>query len=320
MNTPIYIAATGHHIPEERITNDQLVATLDTTHEWIMRHVGIRERRAARRDQRPSDLGVLATADALGKGGWKASEVDLLICATTTPDALAPATACYMGQKLGIDPVAFDVGAACSGFLYALQTTAGMIATGNYRRAVCVASEDYTRLTDYTNRETCIFFGDSAGAALMQPEEPELGLELVDVQLTNVNEGVPYVGLPINGYFSQVGNQVLQYATKCFMARSTEMLEKHGLTPGDLRAFVGHQANLIMLNSVVEKLGLRPDQHWHNVEWVGNQGCAGVASALSFHLEKHRDELKHGDWFLLTTFGAGFTTGSALLRWIDKRG
>ena len=320
MKTPVYIPATGYFFPEGRITNDQLVATLPTTHEWIMSHVGIRERRAARRDQRPSDLGVLASRDALQKAGWSADDVDLLVCATTTPDALAPATACYMGMKLGIDPVAFDVGAACSGFVYALQVTAGMIAQGGYRRALCVATEDYTRLTDYTNRQTCIFFGDSAGVALMQAEQPDVGLELVDVLLVNVNEGVPYVGLPINGFFSQVGNKVLDYATKCFLARSTEMLERHGLKPADLRAFVGHQANLIMLEQVANTLGLRQDQHWHNVEWCGNQGCAGVASTLALHLEQQRDSLKHGDWFLLTTFGAGFTTGSALLRWIDTRG
>lgn len=320
MKTPVYIPATGHHFPEDRITNDQLVATLATTHEWIMNHVGIRERRAARRDQRPSDLGVLATRDALGKAGWKPEDVDLLVCATTTPDALAPATACYMGMKLGIDPVSFDVGAACSGFMYALQVTAGMMLAGGYKRAVCCAAEDYTRLTDYTNRQTCIFFGDSAGVALMQPEKPEVGLELVDVLLVNVNEGVPFVGLPINGYFSQVGNKILDYATKCFLNRSTEMLDRHSLKPSDLRAFVGHQANLIMLNAVADKLGLRPDQHWHNVEWCGNQGAAGVASTFSHGLDQHRDSLRHGDWFLLTTFGAGFTTGSALFRWIDTRG
>lgn len=319
MKTPVYIAATGHYVPEERITNEQLVnsPSLDTSHEWIMSHVGIEERRSARRDQRPSDLGVLAVRDALPKAGWSEDELDLLVCATTTPDALAPATACFMGHKMGIDPVAFDVGAACSGFIYALQVTAGMIHAGGYGRAVCCASEDYTRLTDYTNRQTCIFFGDSAGVALMQPERPSKGLELVDVHLANVNEGAPYVGLPINGYFSQVGNKVLQYATKCFMDRSREILERNDLRAQDLRAFVGHQANLVMLNSVVGELGLTPEQHWHNVEWVGNQGAAGVATAFSQKLEEHRDDLKDGDLFLLTTFGSGFTTGSALLRWID---
>jgi 3-oxoacyl-[acyl-carrier-protein] synthase-3 len=317
VRTPVYIAATGHYVPEERITNAQLEASLDTTDEWIMSHVGIKERRSARRDQRPSDLGVLATRHALEKAGWKVEDVDLLVCATTTPDALAPATSCFMGMKLGVNPVSLDVAAACSGFLYALQATHGLMLAGGYRRAICCATEDYTRMTDYTNRETCIFFGDSAGVALMQHEKPERGLELVDVHLVNVNEGAPNVDLPINGYFSQTGSKVRDYASECFYARSAEMLEKHGLAAGDLRAFVGHQANLVILNLTAERLGLTPEQHWHNVEWVGNQGAAGVATCFSQKLEEHADDLKDGDTFLLTTFGAGFTTGSALLRWID---
>lgn len=318
MSAPIYISAIGHYVPEERITNDLLVQTLDTSAEWIMSHVGIAERRAARRDQRPSDLGMLAARDALGKAGWTEEEVELLVCATTTPDALAPATSCIIGQKMGINPVSFDVGAACSGFIYALRVTQGMMLAGGYQRAICCATEDYTRLTDYTNRETCIFFGDSAGVALMQPEKPARGLELVDVILVNVNEGAGHVRLPINGYFSQTGNMVLRYASECFLARSLEMLARHGLEPSDLRAFVGHQANLVMLEAVVSDLGLTPEQHWHNVEWCGNQGAAGVATAFSLKLEEHADSLKDGDLFLLTTFGAGFTTGSALLRWIDS--
>ncbi len=317
MKTPVYIPVMGHHVPEERITNEQLEASLETTDDWIMSHVGIKERRSARRDQRPSDLGVLASQHALEKAGWKAEDVDLLVCATTTPDALAPATSCFIGMKMGINPVSVDVAAACSGFVYALQATHGFMLSGGYRRAICCATEDYTRMTDYTNRETCIFFGDSAGTALMQLEQPKTGLELVDVHLVAVNEGAPHVDLPINGYFSQVGNKVRDYATRCFYDRSVEMLERHDLKAGDLRAFVGHQANLVVLNLVAERLGLTAEQHWHNVEWVGNQGAAGVATCFSQKLEEHAADLKDGDLFLLTTFGAGFTTGSALLRWID---
>lgn len=318
MKSPIYIVATGHYVPEERITNAQFEATLDTTDEWIRAHVGILERRKARPDQRPSDLGIEATRMALERAGWQPQELELLVCATTTPDALAPSTACFMGKKMGIDPVAFDVGAACSGFIYALSVTQGMMLAQGFRRAVCCATEDYTRLTDYTNRETCIFFGDSAGAVLMQPERPRRGLEIVDVLQVNVNEGAPHVGLPINGYFSQVGRKVYEYATECFRRRAHEILERNNLTPGDLRAFVGHQANLVMLESVTAELGLSPEQHWHNVEWVGNQGAAGVITAFSQSLSEHETTLRNGDLFLLTVFGSGFTTGSALLRWIDE--
>jgi 3-oxoacyl-[acyl-carrier-protein] synthase-3 len=221
-----------------------------------------------------------------------------------------------MAKKIGIDPVAFDVNAACSGFVYGLATAQGLMDSFGYRRVALTTAEKYTRVTDYDDRATCIFFGDSAATVLLAPEKPSQGFEVLDLSMANVNEGAEYVTTPVGGYFRQDGRRVKEYALKSFEGCSRDMLAKHGIAVGDLRAFCGHQANLRVLETVGEVLGLRPEQHWHNVATCGNQGAAGVITAFTTQLEEHKDSLRPGDLFLLTVFGSGFTSGSALLRWI----
>ncbi len=312
----LYIHATGFHVPAEIVSNADLIQRVDTTEDWIVSHTGMRERRRAPADWDTSDLGAAATAHALQRSGWRPSELELLVCATSTPDRLIPATASYIAKKLGIDPVAFDVNAACSGFVYGLAVAKGLMATTSYKRVALCTAEKYTRVTDYDDRATCIFFGDSASTVLLAPEAPSRGLEVLDISMQNVNEGADHVTTPIGGFFRQDGRKVKEYALRSFEKSAKTMLAKHGLATSDLRAFCGHQANLRVLETVGETLGLQPGQHWTNVATCGNQGAAGVITAFTTQLEQHESELEPGDLFLLTVFGSGFTTGSALLRWI----
>lgn len=313
---PMYIVGTGTYLPEGRLTNDDLCSMVETTHDWIVSHTGMLERRRAAPDQDTSDLGALATQRALDRTGWKGADLELLVCATSTPDRLIPATASLIGKKLEIDPVAFDVNAACSGFAYGLSVAQAMAQLHGYQRVALTVPEKYTRVTDYADRSTCIFFGDSASTLLLSPERPERGLEIVDTILGNINEGAEYVTTPVGGFFWQDGRTVKEYALKAFRDSAKEMLRRNDLDISQLRAFTGHQANLRVLEEVGEMIGLAPEQHWFNVDQCGNQGAAGVSTTFCSKIEEHADELADGDLFLCTVFGSGFTTGSVLLRWV----
>lgn len=315
----IYLAGSGVYFPEERITNRDLLAKIDTTEEWLDSRIGIRERRKAPAEVNTSDLGALATRVALADAGWSPASVELLVCATSTPDNLIPATASFICQKIGMNPVAFDVNAACSGFVYGLAVAQSLMQTVGYRRALLCTAEKYTRVTDYTDRSTCVFFGDSAATVALQPEEPQLGAEVVDVTMRNYNEGAALVQTPVGGYFMQDGPRTKEIALEAFTSSAGEMLRRHGLAMRDIRAFMGHQANLRVLETVGEKLGVSNGQHWYNVDMFGNQGAAGVITTLCGGIRARAGELRHDDWLLCTVFGSGFTSGSALLRWIDRR-
>lgn len=329
MASRIHIAGTGWHLPPAKITNADLIASLETTDDWIVSHTGIRERRRAAEDVNTSGLGAEATRDACARAGWDLAELDLLVCATSTPDSLIPATASYICQQLGIEPVAFDVNAACSGFVYGLATARGLMSTMGYRRVAMVTAEKYTRVTDYRDRSTAVFFGDSAGCVLLQEERPQVGLELVDLEMANMNEGAHLVTTPIGQCFRQDGRKVKEYALRGFRDSALAILGRAGLAAADLKAFVGHQANLRVLELVAGELGVRPDQHWFNVDVCGNQGAAGVATTFCERTSSARNGsagnggapggLSDGDWILATVFGSGFTTGSALMRWVDGR-
>lgn len=315
-----YIVATGYTLPERILGNAELLAQLESDEEWVISHTGIRERRVAPAHHNTSNLGALSVEAALARsGGWTKDDLDLLVCATSTPDTLIPSTASWIGRELDIDPVAFDVNAACSGFVYGLATATALMNQFGYRKIALTTAEKYTRVTDYMDRATCIFFGDSAATVLIAPDEPELGFEVVDLIMENANEGAEHVSTPVGGYFRQNGRMVKDYALRSFKKSAEEILARNDLSAKDLRAFAGHQANMRVLETVAESVGVSPEQHWHNVSTCGNQGAAGVISAFCQKLEEHEYDLHDGDLFLLTVFGSGFTFGSALLRRIDKR-
>jgi len=313
-----YIVGTGYFVPPDVISNAELIKRVDTTEDWIVSHTGMRERRRAPAGWNTSDLGAAATRHALERTGWDPKSLELLVCATSTPDRLIPATASLIGKKLAIDPIAFDVNAACSGFVYGLAVADSMMNSFGYKRVALTTAEMYTRVTNYDDRATCIFFGDSAATVLLSPERPTRGLEVCDIIMANVNEGAECVTTPVGGYFWQDGRAVKEYALKNFERSAREMLTRNNLTVQGLKAFCGHQANLRVLETVGAALGLAPQQHWHNVATCGNQGAAGVITAFTTALDAHKAELVDGDLFLCTVFGSGFTTGSALLRWVDQ--
>ncbi|HEX4951996.1 MAG TPA: ketoacyl-ACP synthase III [Thermoanaerobaculia bacterium] len=316
---PVYISGMGCTIPEERLTNEQLVAALDTSEDWIDAHTGILERRRAPAEVDTSDLGVAATRRALEARGWQGEELELLVCATCTPDAQVPSTAALIGNKLGIDPVSFDLNAACSGFVFGLAAAGSMLAQLGFGRAALCNAEKFTKVTDYQDRGSAVFFGDSAATVLLQAEPPERGFEIVDLLLASRNDGVEHVRVPIGGYFRQDGRKVKDCAICGFFDSASEILDRNQLAPSQLRAFVGHQANFRLLEQIAKGLGLTDEQHWHNVRWVGNQGSAGVVTTFCTKVEEQASSFVPGDLFLLTVFGAGYTSGSVLLRWLDQR-
>ena len=312
-----FIAGTGFHLPDRVITNDEIAARAEGCNtDWVVRAVGIEERRGAPADENTSDLGVHATRAALERAGWSGGDLDLLVCATSTPDTLIPATASWICKKMEIDPVAFDVNAACSGFVYGLATADAVARAQGYERVALTTAEKYTRVTDYDDRSTAIFFGDSAATVLLQRDEPEQGFEVVDLIMENVNKGAELVTTPVGGFFWQDGRRVKDQALASFEKSARDILGRNDLSTSDLRAFAGHQANMRVLETVAGTVDVTSDQHWHNVSKCGNQGAAGVITTFCSHVES--EELAHGDLILLTVFGSGFTTGSALLRRIDK--
>ncbi|MEZ5977374.1 MAG: beta-ketoacyl-ACP synthase 3 [Planctomycetota bacterium] len=308
----VYIAGTGVHHPEERITNADLEKILDTNDAWIQSHTGIQERTKAPEGMFASDLGALAVVDALREANWQAKDLDLIVCATSTPDTLVPPTACHIGKKLGISPPSFDVDAACAGFLFGLSTAVPMVESGRFKRVALVATEHYTRFANYEDRATCIFWGDAGACVLLQPEKPKSGFEIVDFDIQSMTEGTDYVKVPVRGYVEQDGPMVKKYAEKGFVQSATTILERNGLTPNDVDAFVGHQANYRLLEIVIEKLGIPAEKHWHTVRLYGNRGAAGAPATL---IGRSREsKLPNGSLLLMTVFGAGFCMASALFR------
>src|SRR2546423_3600530 len=270
-----YIAGHGYHHPEARLTNDDLVRSLDTTADWIESHTGIRERRRAVDGVDTSDLAVAAMRAALDGSGWSERDVELLICATSTPDTLAPATASWIAGKLGMSAVPFDLNASCSGFIYGLAVADALMSARGLERVVLSAAENYSRVVDHEDRRFEIFFCDSAGALLLQPEPPAAGLEVVDVTMAAHNEGTDLALTPVKGFFSMDGAAIRPIATDLLVRSARETLERNELEIGDLRAFMAHQMNYRLLEDLVEALGVSDQQHWHNVTTAGNQGGAG---------------------------------------------
>jgi 3-oxoacyl-[acyl-carrier-protein] synthase-3 len=251
----MFIAGMGYHHPQRRVTNEDLVRRMDTSDEWIRERTGIRERRYADDGVDTSDLGVLATTKALDDVGWDPAEIELLICATSTPDCLVPSTASYICNKLQLPSVALDVNAACSGFVYGLAVARGLMETSGFGRVALCTAEKYSRVVDPTDRRNAIFWGDSAATVMLQRDPPPVGAELVDVVLKNVNEGADLAKVPIRGYVAVEGNAVKPIADKGFMDSATDILERNRLSTADLRAFMGHQVNLRVLESLADTLG-----------------------------------------------------------------
>ncbi|MDY7001405.1 MAG: beta-ketoacyl-ACP synthase III [Thermodesulfobacteriota bacterium] len=328
-NNPL-IRGMGFYGPKKILTNADLEKMVDTSDEWIITRTGIKERHMAAPGEATSDIALQACKKALADARVAPEELTHVILSTLTPDGYCPPAGCRLAQKLGIrgDVMAFDVNGACSGFLYGLQTARAMVALDPEAKVLLTAAEHLTSRVNWEDRATCVLFGDGAGAVVITgPENKGSEPEILDVilgsdgkfaDLLTVNgggSGWPYkLGEQIgeNFFIQMNGREVFKVAVRIMEAVSWKILDKHGLKPEDIDLFVAHQANLRIITHVGKKLGFPPEKVFVNVDRFGNTSAAAVAIALAE--AKESGAIRPGNLVLLTTFGGGFTWGSALLQ------
>lgn len=320
------ITAVGGYAPETKLTNADLEKMVDTNDEWIKSRTGISERRILKEPGKAtSDMAVLAILEILAKKNLAATDIDCIICATVTPDMVFPATANIISDKIGATNAwGFDLGAACSGFLYALTTGAALIESGRYKKVIVVGADKMSAIVDYTDRNTCIIFGDAAAAVLLEPNEEGLGVQ--DSILKSDGSGRDYLHMKAGGslkpasvetvlakehFAYQEGKTVFKFAVKGMADVSAELLERNKLTGDDIAWLVPHQANLRIIDATAERMGISKDKVMINIERYGNT----TAATIPLCLYEWKDKLKKGDNVVLAAFGGGFTWGATLVKW-----
>jgi 3-oxoacyl-[acyl-carrier-protein] synthase-3 len=324
----ITAAVTGiaSFVPDYILTNEELSTMVDTSDEWIMTRIGIKERHILKEEgEGTSFMAVKAVNDLLEKTNTKAEEVELLICATVTPDHVFPATANIIADKVGIkNGFHFDINAGCSGFLYALATGAHYIEGGRYKKVIVVGADKMSSIVDYTDRSVSPIFGDGAGAVMLEPSTEGLGV--VDMILQSDGVGRQHLHQKAGGsvkppshesidarehYIYQEGQPVFKWAVSKMADVSVEMMKRHNLTADDIAYLVPHQANMRIISATAKRMGLDPEKVMINIEKYGNT----TAATLPLCLSDYEHKLKKGDNLILATFGAGFTWGSIFLKW-----
>jgi 3-oxoacyl-[acyl-carrier-protein] synthase-3 len=321
------ILGTGAYVPEKVLTNADLEKIVDTSDEWIVTRTGIRERRIAAPDEASSDLAVKAAERALEHAGVHADEIDLIIVATVTPDMLFPATACLVQDRLGAKKAAtFDLSAACTGFIYGVATAAQFVATGVYKYVLVVGVECLSRIVDWTDRNTCVLFGDGAGAAVLGPVEEGLGF--LSFELGGDGSGGDLLKIPAGGSrhpstmqtvqdkmhrIFMAGREVFKFAVRVLGNATDEALKKAGLTKEDIDFLVPHQANIRIIESAVKRFGLTEDKIIVNLDRYGNMSSASIPVALDEVVKQGK--IKKGDTLVLCGFGGGLTWGATVLKW-----
>ena len=330
MSKPIRakISALGTYVPPRLLTNADLEKMVDTTNDWIMSRVGIRERHIVEKGVATSDLAVEAAKKALANRGFAPTDIEALIVGTVTPDMLFPSTACLVQHKLGAKGAwGFDISAACSAFLYSLQTGAQFIASGVHKRVLVIGADVMSSVIDYTDRATCVIFGDGAGAAILEPAEDD-SMGLIDFIHEVDGSGGCYLYMPGGGslhpsshetvdkrmhYVHQDGQQVFKFAVRKQTEVCEKLLARNGLKGSDIDAFIPHQANKRIITSTADRLGMDPERVIINIDKYGNTSAGTIPLAMETAIEQGK--LKKGDLVLLAAVGAGFTVGAALLRW-----
>ena len=324
----VKISALGTYVPPRVLTNADLEKMVDTTNDWIMTRVGIKERHLAGKGVGTSDLAAEAAKIALAQRGIEASELDAIIVATVTPDMMFPATACLVQDKIGAKKVwGFDLSAGCSQFVYALQVGAQFIQTGVHKKVMVIGADVMSSIIDYTDRATCVLFGDGAGAVILEPTEDD-SVGLIDF-LHEVNgSGGCSLFMPGGGslnpsshetvnkkmhYVHQDGAAVFKFAVRKMAESCLKILQRNHLTGDDLDLMIPHQANLRIINATADRLKLAPEKVLINIERYGN--TTGATIPLAMHTAIEEGKLKKGDLVLLAAVGAGFTVGTTLLRW-----
>ena len=323
----IHAAITGvqGYVPEYVLDNKELEKLVDTNDEWITTRTGIKQRRILKGQKGSSDMGTEAINGLLKKTNTSAEEIDLIICATVTPDMLFPSTACLIADKIGARNIcAFDISAACSGFLYALTTASKFIESGTYNKVIVVGCDKMSAIVDYTDRTTCVLFGDGAGAVLLEPSLEGHGI--MDYILRSDGSGGEFLKMKAGGslhpashetvdarehYVYQDGQPVFKKAVKSMADVSEEIMQKNNLTADDVAWLVPHQANKRIIDATSRRMGVGDEKVMLNIERYGNT----TAGTIPLCLWDWENQLKKGDNLILAAFGGGFTWGSIYLKW-----
>ncbi len=324
----VKISALGTYVPPRLLTNADLEKLVDTNNEWIMERVGIRERHIVDKGVATSDLAVEAAKIALANRGIDASDLDAIIVGTVTPDMLFPSTACLVQHKLGAKHVwGFDLSAACSAFVYALQTGAQFVASGSHKKVLVIGADVMSSIIDYTDRATCVIFGDGAGAVLLEPSEDD-SLGLIDFLHEVDGSGGCSLNMPAGGslnpathetvdkkmhFVHQDGGAVFKFAVRTMASVCEEILKRNNIQGSEIDAFIPHQANKRIITATADRLNMRPEAVIVNIEDFGNTTAGTIP--LAMETARQQGKLKKGSLVLLASVGAGFTSGATLLRW-----
>ncbi len=321
------IIGTGSYLPSTVLSNKDLEKMVDTSHEWIVERTGISERRIASKDEAASDLAFYAAEKAIKDAGVKTEDIDFIIVATVTPDMLFPSTACLVQQRLGAKGVfAFDLSAACSGFIYALSVADQYIRSGLYRTGLVIGSDVFSRMIDWSDRNTCVLFGDGAGAVILQADDSGRGIVSTHLYSDGTYWDMLYVPgggsrIPpgedmINNklqYVKMRGNETFKVAVNTMCDSINEALKSNGLTVDDIKLFIPHQANLRIIQAIGKKLNVPMERFMINLDRYGNTSAASIPIALDEAIRGGR--ISEGDNILLEAFGGGLTWGAALIKW-----
>jgi 3-oxoacyl-[acyl-carrier-protein] synthase-3 len=322
------ISGLAAYVPPKLLTNKDLEKLVETTDEWILQRTGIRERHIVEPGVATSDLAREASLMAIQQAGLTPDDIGFIVVGTTTPDTIFPSTACMLQNKIGAKHAwGFDLGAACSGFTYALTTAVHMVAAGTHKHALAVGADVMSSIIDYTDRSTCVLFGDGAGAVVVSPASDGDG-SVIDFDNEIDGSGGPALCMPAGGslrpashetveqrlhYVKQDGQAVFKFAVRKTEEICGRIMKRNGVTADDIDLFVCHQANRRIILSAAERLGLPPEKVIINIERYGNTTAATIPLALSDAVAQ--GQLKKGDLVLLASVGAGFTVGAVLLRW-----
>ena len=321
------ISALGAYVPPRLLTNADLEKLVDTNNDWIMDRVGIRQRHIVDKGVATSDLATEAARKALALRGMSPADVEVIIVGTVTPDMLFPATACLVQNKLGAHGAwGMDLSAACSAFLYSLQTGAQYVASGAHKRVLVIGADTMSSIIDYTDRATCVIFGDGAGAVVLEPSDDETGL--IDFIHEVDGSGACFLNMPAGGslnpathetvdkrmhYVHQDGQQVFKFAVRKQTEVCEKLLARNGVKASDIDCFIPHQANRRIIMATAERLGLPLEKIIINIQDYGNTTAGTIPLAMNTAIEEGK--LKKGNLVLLASVGAGFTVGATLLRW-----
>ena len=321
------ITATARYLPERTLTNFDLEKMVDTTDEWIRSRTGIENRHIVAEGEATSDMGAQIAKQLLARSEKAAEDIDLILVATSTPDFPVVSTAALVQDKIGAaNAWGFDIVAACTGFVYAMETGSKMIESGQYKNVIVIGADTMSSIIDYTDRNTCIIFGDGGGGVLLEPSENEHGV--LDSILHTDGSGSKYLTVPAGGslhpasidtvekkmhYVYQDGKTVYKFAVKNMAKVSKQILVKNGLKGEDIKLFIPHQANKRIIDAAAERCGLQKDQVFVNINRYGNTTAGTIPLAIDEAVEMNL--LAEGDLLLLAAFGGGFTWGSMLIRW-----